>query len=45
MHSTRRSDVYRVVVDGQPWRNTGLTDTLAGLRKACPRIMSSRRLE
>lgn len=41
---TRRVDVYAVLVDGQPWRTTGLTGALEGLRKACPRTMSPHRL-
>jgi hypothetical protein len=41
---TNRVDVYAVLVDGQPWKNAGLTQVLAGLRKACPRTMSTRRI-
>jgi hypothetical protein len=44
LHTTRRVDVYRVTVDGQPWRSTGLTGVLEGLRKACPRRMSLSRI-
>lgn len=44
LHTTRRVDVYRVTVDGQPWRSTGLTGVLEGLRKACPRRLSARRI-
>lgn len=44
LHRTRRVDVYRVTIDGQPWRCCGLTAVLEGLRKACPRVMSSRAL-
>lgn len=33
-----------VFVDGQPRKHAGLTAVLEGLRKACPRVMSTRRL-
>lgn len=39
---SRRIDQYRVVVDGTPWRVTGLAGVLEGLRKACPRLSSPR---
>lgn len=42
LHRTRRCDVYRVTIDGKPWRNTGLSSVLEGLRKACPRVLSAR---
>jgi hypothetical protein len=42
LQRTRRIDVYAVVVDGQPWRSTGLSGVLEGLRKACPRVLSAR---
>lgn len=43
LHRTNRVDVYNVLVDGQPWKQAGLTAVLEGLRKACPRVMSTRR--
>jgi len=42
MHRTRRCDVYRVTIDGKPWRQVGLSGVLEGLRKACPRVLSAR---
>jgi hypothetical protein len=42
LHRSRRIDVYRVMVDGQPWRCTGLSGVLEGLRKAMPRVISER---
>lgn len=45
MRRTNRVDVYAVLVDGQPWKQAGLTAVLEGLRKACPRISSPRRLQ
>lgn len=42
LHRTRRVDVYRATIDGQPWITAGLTQVLAGIRKACPRVMSKR---
>lgn len=39
---SRRIDQYRVVVDGTPWRVTGLAGVLEGLRKATPRLLSER---
>ena len=42
LHRTRRVDVYRVTVDGKPWASCGLSRVLEGLRKACPRVMSTR---
>jgi hypothetical protein len=44
LHTTRRVDVYRVEVDGKPWDRCGLSRVLEGLRKACPRVISSRNL-
>jgi len=37
-------DVYQILVDGKPWKRGGLTAALEGLRKACPRVASSRAL-
>jgi hypothetical protein len=42
LRKTRRIDQYAVFVDGEPWRVAGLSTVLAGLRKATPRLMSSR---
>lgn len=42
LHRTRRIDVYRATVDGQPWITAGLTHVLSGIRKACPRVLSPR---
>lgn len=44
LRRTNRVDVYAVLVDGKPWKHAGLTAVLEGLRKACPRVMSTRRL-
>lgn len=44
LHRTNRVDVYAVLVDGKPWKQAGLTAVLEGLRKACPRVMSTRRI-
>ena len=44
LRKTNRVDVYAVLVDGQPWKHAGLTAVLEGLRKACPRVMSTRRI-
>lgn len=44
LRRTNRVDVYAVFVDGQPWKQAGLTAVLEGLRKACPRVMSQRRI-
>lgn len=44
LRRTNRVDVYAVLVDGQPWKTAGLTAVLEGLRKACPRVMSQRRI-
>jgi len=42
LRRTRRVDVYAVTVDGQPWKRCGLSEVLAGLRKATPRMLSPR---
>lgn len=42
LHRTRRCDVYRATVDGDPWITAGLSQILAGIRKACPRVLSTR---
>lgn len=42
LHRTRRVDVYRATVDGQPWLTAGLSRVFAGLRKALPRVVSPR---
>lgn len=44
LRRTSRVDVYAVLVDGKPWKQAGLTAVLEGLRKACPRVMSLRRI-
>lgn len=44
LRRTNRVDVYNVLVDGKPWKHAGLTAVLEGLRKACPRVMSARRI-
>ena len=44
LRRTNRVDVYAVLVDGKPWKTAGLTAVLEGLRKACPRVMSQRRV-
>ena len=44
LHRTRRCDVYRATVDGAPWITAGLSQILAGVRKACPRVLSPRAL-
>jgi hypothetical protein len=44
LHKTRRIDMYRATVDGAPWITAGLSLILAGVRKACPRVMSARAL-
>jgi hypothetical protein len=39
LYRTRRVDCYRVVVDGQPWKDgIGWSRILAGLRKSLPRV-------
>lgn len=45
MRRTRRVDVYNVCVDGRFWKRCGLSVALAGIRKACPRVMSIRALD
>ena len=42
MRRSRRIDQYAVEVDGKPWAVCGLSDVLAGLRKATPRMLSAR---
>lgn len=42
LRKTSRVDVYDVTVDGKPWTRGGLSQVLAGIRKACPRVMSHR---
>ena len=42
LHKTRRIDMYRATVDGAPWITAGLSQILAGVRKACPRVLSAR---
>lgn len=42
LRRTRRVDVYAVTIDGKPWRECGLTKALEGLRKASPRVASTR---
>lgn len=42
LHRSRRVDQYRVFVDGKPWKVTGWSGALAGLRKSMPRVMSER---
>ena len=41
-YRTRRTDVYRVEADGNPWKSCGWSAALAGLRKAYPRVPSPR---
>lgn len=41
LYRTNRIDMYRVHVDGQPWKDRmGWSRILAGLRKSLPRVMS-----
>jgi hypothetical protein len=42
LRRSRRIDQYAVTVDGKPWRVIGLSGVLDGLRKAMPRMLSSR---
>ena len=39
---SRRVDQFRVLVDGKPWAVAGLARVLEGIRKASPRVLSSR---
>lgn len=39
-----RVDQFAVYVDGEPWQVCGLSRVLEGVRKASPRLMSSRAL-
>lgn len=45
LRRTLRVDVYEVFVDGRPWARCGLSGVLEGLRKACPRRLSTRAVE
>ena len=36
----KRIDMYKVFVDGVPWKHCGLSAVLAGIRKATPRLIS-----
>ena len=41
LYRTNRIDMYRVHVDGQPWKDRmGWSRILTGLRKSLPRVMS-----
>ena len=42
LHKTSRVDVYDVTCDGRHWITAGLSQVLAGIRKACPRVLSHR---
>ena len=42
LRRSRRCDQYAVLVDGKPWKVTGLSGVLEGLRKAMPRVLSER---
>lgn len=42
LRKARRIDQYTVYVDGRLWRVAGLSGVLAGLRKATPRLLSTR---
>jgi len=42
MRRSRRVDQFAVWVDGAPWKVTGLSGALEGLRKATPRLLSER---
>ena len=45
MYRTNRIDTYRVVADGQEWKERiGWSRLLEGLRKSLPRVLSSRSL-
>lgn len=35
-----RVDMYRVFVDGKPWKHCGLSAVLVGIRKSMPRILA-----
>ena len=46
LHRTRRIDCYRAVVDGREWHaRIGWSRVLDGLRRALPRLASTRALE
>lgn len=40
LHQGKRIDMYRVFVDGKPWKHCGLSTVLAGIRKSMPRILA-----
>ncbi len=42
LRKTNRCDVYAVTIDGKKWKKSGLTGVLDELRKALPRVISSR---
>lgn len=42
LRRTRRVDSYAVYVDGKAWKRCGLSAVLEGIRKACPRVLSTR---
>lgn len=44
LRRTRRVDCYAVTVNGMPWKVSGLSGVLEGIRKACPRVLSERAL-
>jgi hypothetical protein len=37
----KRIDMYKVFVDGVPWKHCGLSAVLAGIRKATPRLIGA----
>ena len=42
LRRTNRVDQYAVLVDGKPWKRSGLSGVLEGLRKSLPRVLSAR---
>jgi len=42
LFKTRRVDTYRIEADGKPWKCSGWSAALVGLRKAYPRVPSPR---
>jgi hypothetical protein len=40
LYKGRRVDMYRVYVDGNPWKHCGLSAVLEGIRKSMPRILA-----
>jgi hypothetical protein len=44
LRRARRVDQFAVMVDGKPWRVCGLSGVLEELRKATPRMLSTRAL-